>query len=76
MVILVGKIGVLGGKDKMKWPKMNNKCSVEHQRPKMSNFALANLWILDIQFGTLHSEASVYSEHHDAEMVKLVDTLA
>ncbi len=60
----------------MKWLKMNNKCSVEHQRLKMSNFDLANLWILDIQFGTLHSEASVYSEHHDAEMVKLVDTLA
>ncbi|APP08544.1 hypothetical protein Q9Y03_003822 [Vibrio harveyi] len=60
----------------VKSPKMNNKCPIEHQRPKMSNFALANLWILDIQFGTLHFEASVYSEHHDAEMVKLVDTLA
>ena len=45
----------------VKPPKANNKCSVEHQRPKMSNFTLANLWILDIQFGTLHSEASVYS---------------
>ena len=60
----------------MKRSEMNNKCSVEHQRAKMSNFTLANLWILDIQFGTLHSEASVCSEHHDAEMVKLVDTLA
>ena len=56
--------------------KMDNKCSLERQRLKMSNFTLANLWILDIQFGTLHFEASVYSEHHDAEMVKLVDTLA
>ncbi len=60
----------------VKRPKTDNKCSIEHQSPKMSNFALANLWILDIQFETLLSEASVYSEHHDAEMVKLVDTLA
>ncbi|WP_446614382.1 hypothetical protein [Vibrio alfacsensis] len=56
--------------------KLCNKCAIEHQTQEIRNFTLANRWILDIQSNPLLSEASVYAEHHDAEMVKLVDTLA
>ncbi|MGR5131116.1 hypothetical protein [Vibrio alfacsensis] len=56
--------------------KLSNKCAIKHQTREIRNFILANRWILDIQSDSLLSEASVYAEHHDAEMVKLVDTLA
>ena len=38
----------------------------------MLNFTLAKRWNLVIQFEPLLSEASVTTEHHDAEMVKLL----
>ncbi|NVC94438.1 hypothetical protein FC650_12460 [Vibrio natriegens] len=60
----------------LKKPKATNKCAIKRERPKMLNFTLAKRWNLVIQFEPLLSEASVTTEHHDAEMVKLVDTLA
>ncbi len=56
--------------------KVTNKYAIKLERSKIRHFALAKRWILVIQFAVLLFEASEYSEHHDAEMVKLVDTLA
>ncbi|WP_229650803.1 hypothetical protein, partial [Vibrio parahaemolyticus] len=74
--ILVGKVRALGRLFMVKRSKTANKYAIKRETPKMSNFTLANRWSLVIQFGVILFEASVYAEHHDAEMVKLVDTLA
>ncbi|EIC9815427.1 hypothetical protein LHO31_002658 [Vibrio alginolyticus] len=55
--------------------KVTNKYAIKLERAKIRHFALANRWILVI-IRVASFDASEYSEHHDAEMVKLVDTLA